>query len=138
MSPKVADLPYRPCAGIMLANLQGQIFVGRRVDSPENDAWQMPQGGIDIGEAPRDAVMRELWEETGAVSAEHLGEWVRLLGKVLVSSPSSSPLLSCTQGRRVDVTLGDKRPYELDGGERDPARRMKFRVRPQAIAVCVP
>lgn len=65
MSPKVADLPYRPCAGIMLANLQGQIFVGRRVDSPEKDAWQMPQGGIDKGEDAREAALRELHEETG-------------------------------------------------------------------------
>ncbi len=65
-----ASLPYRPCAGIMLANMEGQVFVGRRIDSkPEGDAWQMPQGGIDDGEDPREAALRELCEETG-VSAD--------------------------------------------------------------------
>ena len=42
------DLPYRPCAGIMLANRSGLVFVGQRIDNP-GDAWQMPQGGIDDG-----------------------------------------------------------------------------------------
>jgi putative (di)nucleoside polyphosphate hydrolase len=65
MSKNVEDLPYRPCAGIMLANKDGGIFVGRRIDSPEHDAWQMPQGGIDKGEDAREAALRELGEETG-------------------------------------------------------------------------
>jgi putative (di)nucleoside polyphosphate hydrolase len=60
------DLPYRPCAGIMLANSDGKIFVGQRLDSaPETDAWQMPQGGIDDEEDAQDAALRELFEETG-------------------------------------------------------------------------
>lgn len=67
MSDNVIDLPYRPCAGIMLANTDGKIFVGQRIDNPGNDAWQMPQGGIDDGEDPRDAAIRELFEETGVL-----------------------------------------------------------------------
>jgi putative (di)nucleoside polyphosphate hydrolase len=60
------DLPYRPCAGIMLANSNGKVFVGQRLDSaPEGDAWQMPQGGIDDGEDAQVAALRELLEETG-------------------------------------------------------------------------
>ncbi len=58
-------LPYRPCAGIMLANRDGKIFVGQRIDSISNIAWQMPQGGIDEGEEPEAAALRELEEETG-------------------------------------------------------------------------
>lgn len=60
-------LPYRPCAGIMLVNNAGQIFVGQRLDS-ESEAWQMPQGGIDKGEDPRTAAIRELEEEAGIVA----------------------------------------------------------------------
>jgi putative (di)nucleoside polyphosphate hydrolase len=63
-----ATLPYRPCAGVMLLNAHGQVFVGQRLDSTL-EAWQMPQGGIDRGEAPYAAAIRELWEETG-VAAE--------------------------------------------------------------------
>lgn len=59
-----ADLPYRPCAGVMLINGAGQVFVGQRTDSTL-EAWQMPQGGIDPGEEPQTAALRELGEETG-------------------------------------------------------------------------
>lgn len=57
-------LPYRPCVGVALINSAGLIFAGRRLDSTA-DAWQMPQGGIDEGETPRTAALRELEEETG-------------------------------------------------------------------------
>jgi putative (di)nucleoside polyphosphate hydrolase len=72
--------PYRPNVGIALFNPAGHVLIGRRFkdDGPETIlpglAWQMPQGGIDEHENPRDAVMRELWEETGVVSADYLGE----------------------------------------------------------------
>lgn len=58
------DLPYRPGVGIMLVNAQTQVFVGQRFDSVV-EAWQMPQGGIDPGEDPYEAALRELEEETG-------------------------------------------------------------------------
>jgi len=58
------DLPYRPCVGVMLLNADGDVFVGQRLDHP-GGAWQMPQGGIDPGETPRIAALRELGEETG-------------------------------------------------------------------------
>lgn len=65
MTPEdIAKLPYRPCVGVMLANAEGRVFVGQRIDQ-DITAWQMPQGGIDPGESPRDAALRELWEETG-------------------------------------------------------------------------
>lgn len=59
-----ADLPYRPAAGIMLLNAENRVWVGQRIDSTL-EAWQMPQGGLDPGEAPRAAALRELEEETG-------------------------------------------------------------------------
>ena len=57
-------LPYRPCVGLVVLDARGRIFAGQRVDTPY-DAWQMPQGGIDEGETPREAALRELREETG-------------------------------------------------------------------------
>ncbi|MDO5647623.1 RNA pyrophosphohydrolase [Paracoccus sp. (in: a-proteobacteria)] len=84
-------LPYRDCAGVVLINAQGLIWAGQRLDRP--GAWQMPQGGIDAGETPHQAALRELTEETGIDPAhvqvlDDTGAWVfydlppSLLGKV--------------------------------------------------------
>jgi putative (di)nucleoside polyphosphate hydrolase len=73
-----STLPYRPCVGIMLLNANNEVWVGRRVGSPNqghlSNFWQMPQGGIDEGEAPATAAIRELAEETGIRSANILAE----------------------------------------------------------------
>lgn len=60
----IAKLPYRRNVGVMLMNSEGLVFVGQRLDNP-GPAWQMPQGGLDEGETPREAALRELEEETG-------------------------------------------------------------------------
>ncbi|MDF2603416.1 RNA pyrophosphohydrolase [Sphingomonas sp.] len=65
-----ADLPYRPCVGVMLLNGSGKVFVGQRLDTTL-EAWQMPQGGIDPGEQPLETALRELGEETG-IRPEHV------------------------------------------------------------------
>jgi putative (di)nucleoside polyphosphate hydrolase len=81
--PRYEDLPYRPCAGLCVINNKGLVFIGRRASGPEHiDAthvWQMPQGGIDDGEKPYPAALRELYEETSIRSVERLGtikEWL--------------------------------------------------------------
>jgi len=61
---EIASLPYRPCVGLVVLNRDRLIFAGQRLDGMY-DAWQMPQGGIDPGETPREAAFRELAEETG-------------------------------------------------------------------------
>ncbi|WP_341233158.1 RNA pyrophosphohydrolase [uncultured Sulfitobacter sp.] len=65
MTPEeIAKLPYRPCVGVMLMNADGHVFVGQRRDR-DQDAWQMPQGGVDKDEEAKAAALRELEEETG-------------------------------------------------------------------------
>jgi putative (di)nucleoside polyphosphate hydrolase len=59
--------------GVLLLNAQGKVFAARRIDT-RSEAWQMPQGGIDSGETPHQAVMRELMEEIGTDKVEILGE----------------------------------------------------------------
>jgi putative (di)nucleoside polyphosphate hydrolase len=72
------DLPYRPCVGVMVLNREGLAFIGRRIGGPEHvdltHSWQMPQGGIDRGEEPWPAALRELREETNIRSVERLAE----------------------------------------------------------------
>jgi putative (di)nucleoside polyphosphate hydrolase len=73
------DLPYRPSVGIMLLDRGGLVFVGRRIDQTV-EGWQMPQGGIDEGETPAEAALRELKEEVGtgkAVILREMDEWLR-------------------------------------------------------------
>ena len=76
--PPYESLPYRPCAGTMVLNRAGRVFVGHRSSGPEHiDAthvWQMPQGGIDENEDSYKAALRELYEETNIRSVEKLGE----------------------------------------------------------------
>ena len=71
-------LPYRPCVGTMVLNPHGLVFIGRRTGGPEQvdsiHAWQMPQGGLDPGEDPYPAALRELREETNISSVQRLAE----------------------------------------------------------------
>jgi putative (di)nucleoside polyphosphate hydrolase len=90
MTADPSDSLYRPCVGAMLLNPLGRVLVGHRLDST-SDAWQMPQGGVEKGENPADAVLRELEEEIGTAKARIIAEsagWrrydlpARLQGKV--------------------------------------------------------
>ena len=77
---KVRPIPFPERNGKVPFNASGVVLIGRRFrdDGPEiilpGLEWQMPQGGIEADENPRNAVMRELWEETGVASATVMGE----------------------------------------------------------------
>ena len=97
-----ADLPlYRPAVGIMLLNPAGLAFVGRRIEMPAGlAAWQMPQGGIDPGETPRQAAFRELAEEVGTDKAEILAETLGWLHYDLPSDIASRVWSGRWRGQR--------------------------------------
>lgn len=79
------DLPYRPCAGVMLVNHDGLALVGQRLDTTM-EAWQMPQGGIDPGEDAQTAAVRELGEEIG-IGPEHIELVAQAPGEFLYDLP---------------------------------------------------
>jgi diacylglycerol kinase (ATP) len=76
--------------------------------------------------------------DVGVVTADGIVEWARVLGKTAVGRTASSPFVETTTARKIVVELDTKMPYELDGGDRPKTKRLKFRVLPAAISVCVP
>ncbi len=126
------NLPYRPCAGFMLVNADGQVFVGQRIDANRDPktlgAWQMPQGGIDKGEDEEQAALRELEEETGI--GAHLVEVIKrsatthlydlppeLLGKVWKGKYRGQEqhwFLGRFLGTEADINLNAHEPAEFE------------------------
>jgi diacylglycerol kinase (ATP) len=92
-------------------------------------------GGLEVFEHadPADGLLN-----IGVVNAESLAQWARLFGKAMVSHAEHSPLLTTTSGRKVTITLAKKQAYELDGGDRPKTKKLKIRVRPAVLRVCVP
>jgi len=68
------SIAFRLGVGIMLVNADKKVFVGRRLDAPDSEAWQMPQGGIDHPETPEAALWREMKEEVGCNLGEIIAE----------------------------------------------------------------
>ncbi len=97
---------YRPCVGIMLINREGLVFIGRRrsrrptAPVATDMDWQMPQGGIDAGETPQEAALRELWEETGVTSVKILAEAPEWLTYDLPVEIGKRPWKGRFQGQR--------------------------------------
>ena len=121
-------LPYRQGVGVMLVNRRKRIWMGERMDTqiliPNAPAWQMPQGGIDEGETPEKAALRELQEETGASRVRILAQAPRilfydlpesLLGKVLKGFRGQKQrwFLMDFQGRDSDFNLSAHPPAEF-------------------------
>lgn len=69
-----SELPYRAGVGMMVLNRENKVLIAKRLRPSEKTAWQMPQGGIDPGETPENAALRELEEEIGTNHVEIIAE----------------------------------------------------------------
>ena len=129
MSVDPATLPYRPCVGMMVLDAGGRVFVGRRIFADLDEAWQMPQGGVDEGEDLRAAALRELAEETGIRSVEILAEAPGWLSYDLPREAVGVALKGRYRGQRMKWFalrfLGQDR--EIDLAAHSPAEFDAFR-----------
>ncbi|BBI69594.1 hypothetical protein PKHYL_37850 [Psychrobacter sp. KH172YL61] len=98
---------FRANVGIILANTQGQVLWAKRIG---HNAWQFPQGGIDRGETPMDAMYRELWEEVG-LHPRHVDllavtqDWLRYRLPKTLRTPWTAPLMYWAKTKMVFATL---------------------------------
>jgi len=118
-------LPLRIGVGIALLNHENKIFVGKRIDNPEN-SWQMPQGGVDKNESFLEAAKRELEEETSIQTVEvlkELNEWLtydlpkNLLGKLWKGKYRGQKqkwFIMKFLGKNDEINIRTKRPEFLD------------------------
>lgn len=92
-------------------------------------------GGIDAfpGARPDDGLL-----ELGLVTARNPAEWTRALGRVVQGRAERSPFIEVTRGKKFRIRFGRSFPYELDGGARTSVKKLKVKVHPGAITICVP
>ena len=92
-------------------------------------------GGLEAFDdaSPEDGLL-----EVGVTHAESLGQWARTVARTAIGTVEESPFVQVTKAKRIDVELDRKVPYEVDGGDRDDVKRLKVKVKPQALTVMVP
>jgi diacylglycerol kinase family enzyme len=92
-------------------------------------------GGISAfpDASPDDGVLN-----IGVITADSGLDWLRTLSRSMVSDPTKSPFVRTTTGTSFDVRMKVPLPFEIDGSERGTTRRIKTKVKPQAITICVP
>jgi len=76
--------------------------------------------------------------ELGVVTARNPVQWARTLGRVAVGHPEQSPFAEVTQGKKFRIRFGRKVGFELDGGARPASHKLRIKVRPSSVTVCVP
>jgi diacylglycerol kinase (ATP) len=92
-------------------------------------------GGITVFD---DAQPDDGFLEVGLVTAKSTGQWLRAIGRIAVARADGSPFVQTTRARKLTVRFDRPMPYEVDGGDRPPTKRLKIRVEPAAITICVP
>lgn len=133
--------PYRRGVGVVLVNRAGLVFVGQRIDQT-TEAWQMPQGGIDEGEEPRAAALRELAEEIGTDKAEVVAEsagWIAYdLPPELADSVWQARYRGQEQKWFVCRFLGENEDIDVTGVEHPEFSAWKWAKPDEALRLIVP
>lgn len=115
--------------------VDGQVFFKGRLSCLLVANVGKVLGGIDVFPSARpDSGLLDL----GVVTAANPAEWARTFGRVAVGKAAKSPFVRLTQAKRITVKFGRPFRYELDGGARSPVTRLKIRVQPASVTVCVP
>ena len=117
---KVKTSPYQPFIDA-LQKKQGELLDSFERDKAAGNAQ------------PDDGILN-----VGVVTASGAVDWVRTLGRSVVGDAEGSPFVETTTGREFDIRLNKAIPYEIDGGDRKKAKRLRCTVVPEAITVCVP
>ena len=112
------DLWYKGDASCLLVGNVGALF-----------------GGLEAFDSasPEDGLL-----EVGVTHAESLGQWARTVARTAIGSAAQSPFVQATKAERIDVEFDRKVLYELDGGDREQVKRLKVKVKPEALAVMAP
>lgn len=112
------DLWYEGPASCLLVGNVGALF-----------------GGLEAFESasPEDGLL-----ELGVTQAESLGQWARTVTRTAIGSASQSPFVQATKAKKIAVEFDRKVLYELDGGERKKVKRLKIKVKPEALTVMIP
>jgi diacylglycerol kinase family enzyme len=92
-------------------------------------------GGIEAFDdvSPEDGLL-----ELGVITASGVTQWTRALVRTAVASADRSKFVQTTKATKIRIKLDRKMPYELDGGNEMPVDRLKIRVEPAAVTICVP
>jgi diacylglycerol kinase family enzyme len=91
--------------------------------------------GIEVfdGSRPDDGLL-----ELGVVTAKSRTQWARTIGRVVLGRAENSPFVVTTRGTTMRVSFDKPTAYEVDGGVRKPTKKMRIKVRPASITICVP
>jgi diacylglycerol kinase (ATP) len=92
-------------------------------------------GGLNVfpGARPDSGLL-----ELGVVTARNPVQWARALGRVAVGSTAKSPFVEMARGTTFKIRFDRAVPYQLDGGDRPATRKLRIKVHPGSITVCVP
>jgi diacylglycerol kinase (ATP) len=127
------NITARPVKATVVVD--GERFVKAQVSCVLAGNVRQILGGIDAfpDARPDDGLL-----ELGVVTAKNPVEWARTLGRVALGTAADSPFVALTRGKRAEIRFSKQVPYELDGGDRPPARKLCVEVHPAAVRICVP